>query len=185
MAKKKTAYTRNRNRVLSYIRKLNKQNILVDLYFPTEREVRQQGVKGSELTKLTNQLKRITFDEIKSYGVKINPKPENILQHGFDKLTIDWYKGTVRNFPIEIADKFIALIDTMVREQGVHDVAVALESMPHSFHEYLKRANYDSETALQDYAMSIIEYLPDASEQYKKDLSDAFEYNELGFIIEG
>lgn len=67
MAKKrKTQYTRQRNRVTAYIRKLRKTGLVVDLYFPTEHELRKSGVKGSELTKLTRELKKIKPKELRS-----------------------------------------------------------------------------------------------------------------------
>ena len=179
MAKRKTKYTQNRNRILRYIRKLNKNNILVDIYIPTEREVRAQGVKGSELTKLTRELKALTPQVIKSYGREIETENKNILESGLSNLEVQGFKNSISNFPKEIADKVISLIDTLINEQ-----AQALEKMPYQLHDYLKRNKYDSGSALEAFSMGIIEYLPNASEQYKKDLSDAFEYNEIGFSIE-
>ena len=68
MARKKrktTVYTKQRNRIMSAIRRLKKKGLQTDLYFPTEKELRSQGVKGQELAKLTRELKKISSSQIK------------------------------------------------------------------------------------------------------------------------
>jgi hypothetical protein len=73
MAKKrKTQYTRQRNRVTSYIRKLRKTGLVVDMYFPTEHELRKSGVNGTELTKLTRELKKIKPKELRSVAKPVS-----------------------------------------------------------------------------------------------------------------
>ena len=64
MAKNTTKYTKNRNRILRYINKHGIKDYF-DLYIPTERELRQQGIKGKQLTSLTIKLKKITPQYIK------------------------------------------------------------------------------------------------------------------------
>lgn len=190
-SKKVSAYTRNRNRILSNIRRLNKKGIIVDLYIPTEKVLKSQGVKGSELTKLTRELKAFKSKEIASMGRKVTFPSEDeqaisdsILQQGFAQVEVQGFKQSVSNFPKEIADKVIALIDTLIREQGLEDVAYVLENVPCQLHDYLNRNKYDSSAALQEYSTALIEYLPKASDAYKQDLMDAFEYEELGYTIE-
>ena len=56
--------------------------------------------------------------------------------------------------------------------------------MPLQFHEILNTTGYDSNSAMQEFASSLVEYLPDASDAYKEELIEAFEYNELGYNIE-
>ena len=71
MARKKkiktTQYTKNRNRILAYIRRQRKKNLVTDLYIPTERELRKQGVKGTELAKLTRELKALNPKTLESH----------------------------------------------------------------------------------------------------------------------
>lgn len=77
MAKKsKTQYTKQRNRVTSYIRSLRNKGMTVDLYIPTELELRKTGVKGSELGVLTKKLKKLTPKEIKQLSTPVS-EPTN------------------------------------------------------------------------------------------------------------
>ena len=183
--KKVSAYTRNRNRINSYIRRLNKQGLITDLYIPTEKMMRDQGVKGAELTKLTLELKSLTPEKLKAMTVPVHiQEDDNIMETGFARLEGGGFKHSLSIFPKEIADKVIALIDKLIVEQGIEDVAIALENMPYQLHDYLNRNKYDSSSALEEFSCAMIWYLPNASEQYKRDLMDAFEYNEIGYTIE-
>lgn len=188
MAKKKkriSQYTRNRNRINSYIRRLNKQGLITDLYIPTEKMMRDQGVTGIELTKLTLELKSLMPEKLRAMAVPVHiQEDDNIMETGFATLEVEGFKQSISGFPKEIADKVIALIDKMIVEQGIEDVAIALEDMPYQLHEYLNRNKYDSASSLEEFSTALIDYLPNASEQYKRDLMDAFEYNEIGYTIE-
>lgn len=183
--KKVSAYTRNRNRINSYVRRLNKQGLISNLYIPTENLMREQGVTGSELTKLTLELKALTPEKLRDMSAPVHIQEEdNILESGFATLEVEGFISSLSNFPKEIVNKVIALINKMIVEQGIEDVAIALENMPYQLHEYLNRNKYDSSSALEEFSTALIEYLPNASEQYKRDLMDAFEYNEIGYTIE-
>lgn len=198
MAKRKrtkiTQYTRNRNRIQAYIRKLKKAGLNVDIYFPTEKELRKSGVNGKELTKLTLELKKLTAKELRKIATTLNKQEptntpgfepsENLLESGISNVIIQNFKSQVLHFPKEISDKVISLINTLISEQGIDDVAYALQNMPMQFYEYFNRQGYDSDSAVQEFASTLIEYLPNASDGYKADLMDAFEYNELGYTIE-
>ena len=76
MAKKKqSAYTKQRNRLLAKIRYWNKQGYEVHITVPlTERQLRQEGIKGKDLTKQTNILKNQNknFDRI-TMTSKVDP----------------------------------------------------------------------------------------------------------------
>lgn len=190
--KKVSAYTRNRNRINSYIRKLNKQDLITDLYFPTERELKLQGIKGSELTRYTNELKKVTPDFLKGEVIPIPKTSQNFNENGdlkvgddgmFNRAVIAGIKNNISHYPKEIAEKVTSLIDQLVTQQGIDDVVEAIMSAP-DLHYYLNKSKYDSESALEDYATGIINALPNASDQYKMDLADAFEFNELGYTIE-
>lgn len=110
--------------------------------------------------------------------------PENLLEFGISNVIVQNFKSQILHFPKEIADKIIALINTLVSEQGIEDVAYSLQHMPMQFYEYINRQGYDSNAAIQEFSSALIEYLPNASDGYKADLMDAFEYNELGYTIE-
>lgn len=190
--KKVSAYTKNRNRINAYIRRLNKKGLIIDLYFPTERELKLQGIKGAELTRYTNELKKVTPDLLKVEAITIQKTPHNFNENGnlkvgdegmFNRTVIADIKNNISHYPKEIADKVISLIDQLITQQGIDDVVEAIMSAP-DLHYHLNKNKYDSNSAIENYATSIINNLPNASEQYKMDLSDAFEFNELGYIIE-
>lgn len=189
MAKKTTKYTKNRNRILRYIKR-HKIEQYVDLYIPTELELRKQGVKGKELAKLTRRLKGITPKYIKQVVAKNKEteerqsKTDNILENGISQVIINNFKSQILHFPKEISDKVIAFTNTLINEQGIDAVAYSLEHMPLQFHEILNKTGYDSNSAMQEFASSLVEYLPDASDAYREELIEAFEYNELGYNIE-
>lgn len=183
--KKVSAYTRNRNRINSYIRRLNKKGLITELYIPTEKMMRDQGVKGADLTKLTLELKLLTPEKLLAMVVPVHiQEGDNIMETGFASLEVEGFKQSISGFPKEAADKVISLIDKLIVEQGIKDVADALENMSYQLHDYLNRNKYDSSSALEEFSCALIEYLPHVSEQYKRDLMDAFEYNEIGYTIE-
>lgn len=190
--KKVSAYTRNRNRINSYIRRLNKKRLIIDLYFPTERELKLQGIRGAELTRYTNELKKVTPDFLKGEAIPIPKTPKNFNENGdlkvgddglFNRSVIADIKNNISHYPKEIADKVITLIDQLITQQGIDDVVEAIISAP-DLHYHLNKNKYDSNSAIENYATSIINNLPNASDQYKMDLADAFEFNELGYTIE-
>lgn len=102
----------------------------------------------------------------------------------FSANVIQRFKSYILGFPPAIYEMVLPLINTLIHDIGEDGVATALENMPQQFHEYLHRHTYDSGTAISEFATSLIEYVPDVTIQYKKDLMDKFEYNELGYIVE-
>lgn len=102
----------------------------------------------------------------------------------FSSNVIQRFKSYILGFPPAIYEMLMPLINTLIHDIGEDGVATALENMPQQFHEYLHRHTYDSGTAISEFATSLIEYVPDVTIQYKKDLMDKFEYNELGYIVE-
>ena len=81
----------------------------------------------------------------------------------------------------KIRDSLFGMIKTLELEQGRTEVAKALQNMPLQFHEILARCGYDSDKALMEFETSFLEYFPNVSEQYKKDLMEKLEYNEMGY----
>lgn len=81
----------------------------------------------------------------------------------------------------KIRDSLYGMIRTLEVEQGRTEVAKALQNMPLQFHEILARCGYDSGKALMEFETSFLEYFPNVSEQYKKDLMEKLEYNEMGY----
>lgn len=102
----------------------------------------------------------------------------------FSANVIQRFKSYILGFPPAIYEMLLPLINALIHDIGEDGVATALENMPQQFHEYLHRHTYDSGTAISEFATSLIEYIPDVTIQYKKDLMDKFEYNELGYDVE-
>lgn len=102
----------------------------------------------------------------------------------FSANVIQRFKSYILGFPPAIYEMLLPLINALIHDIGEDGVATALENMPQQFHEYLHRHTYDSGTAISEFATSLIEYIPDVTIQYKKDLMDKFEYNELGYVVE-
>lgn len=185
MAKKLTGYTRNRNRILRYINKLKKSGYKVELNIPTERQIRESGVTGRELAGLTRELKKIRPETLKSISVKIDKGRSNImLNNTYSTVVIDNLRSELSKYNTQISGKLNALLNQLIQQQGEESVAYALNKMSESFFTALYRAHFDSDSAVQNFATSLIENLPEASERYKKDLMDAFENEELGYSIE-
>ena len=90
----------------------------------------------------------------------------------------DYIKSFTSN---KIRDSLFGMIKTLEYEQGRTEVAKALQNMPLQFHEILARCGYDSDKALMEFETSFLEYFPNVSEQYKKDLMEKLEYNEMGY----
>lgn len=192
MAKKTTVYTKQRNRIMRYINTLKRKGYKVELNIPTERQIRQSGVSGSELGKLSRELKKITPKTLKSIAKEVErvekvtkDYPTSIQMSSSYSLTvIDNLRAELSKYKSEIKDKILGLINQLITQQGAEDVAYALNNMNENFFTSLYRAHFDSNSAIQNFSTSLIENLPEASEQYKKDLMDAFENEELGYTIE-
>lgn len=187
MAKKTTVYTKQRNRIMHYINTLKRKGYKVELNIPTERQIRQSGVSGSELGILSRELKKITPNTLKSIAKEVErvDYPTSIQMSSSYSLTvIDNLRGELSKYKSEIKDKILALINQLITQQGAEDVAYALNKMNENFFIALYRVHFDSDSAVQNFSTSLIENLPEASEQYKKDLMDAFENEELGYTIE-
>ena len=64
---KKSAYTKQRNRIMSYMRRQYKKGVIYDIEIPTEKQLKKQGIKGKDITKLVRELKAITPKTIGQY----------------------------------------------------------------------------------------------------------------------
>lgn len=139
-------------------------------------------VKGNAKI-IKEDIKRKRYEEqVANYQYKY---PEiNRYFPSFTENVIARFKNYILGFPQGIYEMVLPLINSIISEQGADDFAIALESMPEHFHTILHRHAFDSKGAISEFATSLIEYLPNASIQYKKDLMDRFEFNELGYTVE-
>ena len=83
MARKLTAYERERNRIKRLERKLKKQGIqYVPTNIPTLRQIKANGFKGKDLRAYVNKLKKIDVEALKAEANL--PHEENIAFSNFD-----------------------------------------------------------------------------------------------------
>ena len=83
MAKKLTAYERERNRIKRLERKLKKQGVqFVPTNIPTLRQIKSKGVKGKDLRAYVNKLKKIDVETLKAEANL--PHEEDIAFSNFD-----------------------------------------------------------------------------------------------------
>lgn len=192
MAKKrKTQYTKQRDRVTAYIRKLRKKGLEVDLYFPTELELRKTGVKGSELGALTRELKKYTSKVLKQISTLIpHPTqeptntpgfvpPENISEDGtfFDAVVITGFKSHVRQFNEHASNLLLSWLDKILATNDAHDVATMLNDGAEAGLIVTYQIVY-SQDKLTQYMSEMLDYLPEAGPLFKAEMMDAMEEEE-------
>lgn len=192
MAKKrKTQYTKQRNRVTSYISKLRKKGLEVDLYFPTELELRKSGVKGSELGALTRKLKQLTAKVLKQIATPIRQQtqeptntpgfvpPENISEDVtfFDTVVITGFKSHVRQFNEHASNLLLSWLDRILATNYAHDVATMLNDGAEAGLIVTYQIVY-SQDKLTQYMSEMLDYLPEAGPLFKAEMMDALEEEE-------
>lgn len=190
MAKKKTRYSKERARIVRYLSKLKKQGRRIDLYIPTETELRKQGVEGTELAKLTRELKSITPKELRSYSYEI-PKPtqestntpgfeppENISEDAtfFENVVISTWFGILETFSNGEAYMLLKSWMTMViNDNGEHDTAVMLQQGAEDGNLLVWEVVYKYDKAMM-YIGNMIDFLPEAGVLYKEEMLDKLEF---------
>lgn len=192
MAKRKrtkiTQYTRNRNRIQAYIRKLKKVGLNVDIYFPTEKELRESGVKGKELTKLTLELKKLTAKELRKIAEPLNKQestntsgfkpPYNLSEDEsfFDNVVISQWYATLEQFSNGEAYNMLRWwMGTTVRTKGKHNTAIMLQDAAENGYLLTWVIVYKYDAAMM-YIGYLIDYLPDEGILYKEEMLDKLEF---------
>lgn len=200
MAKKRTKisqYTRNRNRITSYIRNLRKAGLDVDIYFPTEKELRKTGVKGKELTKLTLELKKLTSKELKKLAKPINKQdpsntdsfvpPYNLSDDDsfFENVVISQWYATLEQFSNGEAYGLLrSWMGNTVRTEGKHNTAIMLQDGAENGHLLTWEVVYKHDNAVL-YIGYMLDYLPDEGVLYKEEMLDKIEFmKRLGDALE-
>lgn len=183
MAKRKTAYTTNRNRIMAYQRRLRKKGMEIDIYFPTEKELRKQGIKGTELTKYTRKLKQFTPKELKKLATPIQEityvPPINISEDEsfFDRVVISGFREHVSQFNPKASELLLSWIDKILSENDEHSVAIMLQDGAEHGNIVTYQIAYNT-NLLYQYMSNMIDYLPDQGELFKENLMNALELEE-------
>lgn len=179
---------------MSYIRRQRKQGYDIPFYFPTERQVRQTGIRGTELTKLTNELKKYTAKELKQLRVPISepsqqssnepdfvsPFKPSTDESFFTDAVITAYKAHVKTFNPNAQRLLLSWLDRILQENSKEDVASMLEDGASHGHILNYTVVYSSEK-LYDYMSEMLDYLPEAGPLFKSQLMDAMEEEESGW----
>ena len=111
MARKLTAYERERNRIKRLERKLKKQGIqYVPTDIPTLRQIKAKGFKGKDLRSFVNKLKKIDVETLKSEANL--PHEEDIAFSNFD----DEFLSKYGSFTPEEEDLFYGYKDASDEE---------------------------------------------------------------------
>lgn len=135
-----------------------------------------KGTKGRQLErKRASEKARQTRQRNKSK----KKKPKTTLK-AEDVILNNFYEY-LKTFPVKLTARISQFVKKLEKEIGRNEVATALQNMPMKFHEILAQVNYSSDQADALFCTQLLEYLPNASEQYKKDAMEQFEYYEGGF----
>lgn len=189
MARKKretTVYTKQRNRIMSAILRLKKKGLQTDLYFPTEKELRSQGIKGQELAKLTRKLKNISSSQIKEYAyvpkqewTEANFQPpfkQSDDSSFFDRVILsNWYAKLELNARGEAYPMLRVWMNNLIRQKGEHDTAIMIQRAEEEGNILDWTIVYNADRATM-YVGTLIDYLPDEGIIYKEEQLDKLEY---------
>lgn len=192
--KRKTKYSKERSRILRYLNKLKKQERKIDLYIPTELELRKQGVKGTELTRLTKELKSITPKKLKELSNELLNEipeptqeptntpgfepPENISEDAtfFEKVIISTWFGILETFSNGEAYMMLkSWMASIINDNGEHDTAVMLQEGAEAGYLLTWEIVYKNENAVL-YIGHMIDFLPEAGVYYKEEMMDKVEF---------
>ena len=135
-----------------------------------------KGTKGRQLErKRASEKAKQTRQRNKSK----KKKPKTTLK-AEDVILNNFYEY-LKSFPVKLTAKIRQFVKKLEMEIGKTEVATALQNMPMKFHEILEMVHYSSDQADEVFRSQLLEYLPNASDQYKKDAMEQFEYYEGGF----
>ena len=88
---------------------------------------------------------------------------------------IGGFKLELNNIPSRIATKINDLLYKVELEIGTEELAYSLEQQSESILEICIRLAYDSDSVINEFSSSLLNYLPNASEQWKKDTMEEWE----------
>lgn len=149
----------------------------------TDKNRSESAKKGWETRRKNKEIKEeyekagYIFD-VKTGEIKeretISEKPE---YPNFSKIVISSFKGYVDNFASEVSYIFINWINELIRQYGEDDVADMLETAKQAgvFPSWEHASDAPMATKL---IAEMMDYLPDASEWFKNELVEKFEYGE-------
>lgn len=178
--KKKSAYERERKRIMNYIyAQRRKGNTVVMPSIPTLRQLKKEGYTGSEITKKVNQLKKLNPSEIKKNLVietKINDDVSMM-----DRTVIYGFFARLNSFPVGKGAYLIKkAVRVIIQEKGLHNMAVALQQLAIKGRLIDFFVAYDTDQAGY-YMGDLLELLPNTSKMY----TDTFNERWQAMVTQG
>lgn len=189
--KKQSKYTLYRNRVLATMRRLRKKGYTFDnLYFPTEREIRKNGVRGQELRYLTLRLKKLTSKEL----VKLARRVEDTLdderinesEDFYDYSVVENFRAQIIRYPKGFVTQILAWINRVVKEKGIKVASEMLQEGFSSGLEITAETMY-KEDFFNKFIDAMMNFIPDIGELEKANIlemvdEDAYqEFKQRGY----
>ena len=170
MNKKLSAYERERNRIMNYINaQRRKGKIVIKPDIPTLKQLKQQGYTGSEITKRVNQLKKIKGKKYNQFIIETRVSDDVSM---VDKSIMYGFYARLNSFSIGNGAYLIKkAIEVVIREKGLHNVAVAIQKLAAKGRLIDFYVAYDTEQAAY-YMGDLIELLPNSEKMYTDSFND-------------
>ena len=179
MAKKQSAYERERKRIMNYIySQRRKGKTVVMPSIPTLRELKKEGYTGSDITKKVNQLKKIKGNEIKKYIIEARINEDVSMM---DRSVIYGFFVRLNSFPVGKGAYLIKkAVRVIIQEKGLHNTAVALQQLAAKGRLIDFFVAYDTDQAGY-YMGDLLALLPNSSKMY----TDAFNERWQAMVKQG
>lgn len=180
--RKLTQYEKQRNRILSYARKLSKKGYDYQISIPTLHELRQSGVKGSELTRLTRQLKSITPQEIRSQAKPIPnqnyiPYSPEFSGNLYARVVISNYRALINHYNEYTRSLLNKWLNAIIADADEKSVAVMLDRGAENGLILTFKIAYRRDRLFQ-YMANMLDYLPEAGDFTKESIMEAVQLEE-------
>lgn len=200
--RKQTQYTRNRNRIMSYVRKMRRQGVIIDINIKTEAQLRKEGVKAQKLSALTRELKKLKPKQIKEFKIaEFDPDTGEIYMDYFDmngstnepdfsppedRISTDeefytriiissWY-GTLAEFEEGVGYNLLKnWADTIRSENGDEAFVKMIEDGMEKGNILTWDVVYNAEET-RNYIESMMDFVPDQGVMYKDSIMDKLEF---------
>lgn len=179
MAKKQSAYERERKRIMNYIySQRRKGKTVVMPSIPTLRQLKKEGYTGSEITKKVRQLKKIKGNEIKNYIIESRINEDVSMM---DRSIIYGFFARLNSFPVGKGAYLIKkAVRVIIQEKGLHNTAVALQQLAAKGRLIDFFVAYDTDQAGY-YMGDLLALLPNSSKMY----TDAFNERWQAMVKQG
>lgn len=199
--KRTTQYTKNRNRIMRYIRSQRKKGIIIDFDIKTETQLRKEGIEGQKLSALTRELKKIKPKQLKELKIAefdietgeiisdyssekegIYTDNTNYIQQieaeyvsdneWYNNIVISSWLGTVNEMEYGIGAMILRKwFDKLISDNGKENVVQMLVDGQANGLILDYATIYNADVA-RNYISEMISYLPDQGNIYKEDMEE-------------